>query len=470
MKNVSKLYLIVFLVISSIFSQEAPELPLPTFNLDGNVSENTGPLDVYIALEGVKVFLQVYELEINPPIMQADGPSLIAPQLPTVTLDTATTDNNGYYDFGETPAGYYLLAFSKKGYKYKSYVGVNLEADTTVNVSLLPDDAAGGIQGTVTSMECPTNPMSLAPCKILPIEGCSITVSPMLIMPMTYAAPEPIMISPYSAVTDAQGMYSVDNVPIETWSSQVQVTAACTDYPPVTKYVSLNYGFLETVDFVVEKEYSNVVKEVADEIEFRIATNKTFYQPFEQVKVEYSVKNLSSKDVTYNFGGCQGDMTVDTGSGDALYHYLSLVGCLAVMSEITLAPGDSTVMKYNGWRTPSAGTGPYTITAWLVGYDGTKVSINIDKEKTLKTIGSSVLIETYSASIRDNILNIDLVEGGDYKLRIFDLLGKEINYFTKSLNLHSGNNKIKLNLNQSNSKHLFLSIQGSGLSELIRIR
>ncbi len=186
--------------------------PVPVLTIDGTVYEDVGPLDMVRLVPGATVYLQV-PMEIGP-ILDSGGSIALLYEFPYLTIDSVTSDGSGRYAFSGLAPGAYRLGFSHEAYQYKQ-VSLTLQADTTVNVWLLPKGAVGGVSGVVTE-KCPDGWVCLWNP---PVAGCTVEVQIAMYICM-YAGLDksaaPIVPAPQTlrAVTDSLGRYRIDSVPI----------------------------------------------------------------------------------------------------------------------------------------------------------------------------------------------------------------------------------------------------------------
>ena len=241
-----------------------------THTIDGVVTEDTGPLEIFAPLEGVTVYLQMQD-----DIYFIDDPIIMPPEIPYRTVDSAKTDQNGHYEFSGIAGGYYRLGFVKDGYQSKYgngwywAGGFTLQADTTINASLLPVDAAAVVNGNVAWADCPD--IGDGPCILEPVAGCSITVNFPLILMYDAVQMGSQQLVGLTAVTDREGNYTISDVPVTYSNQPVTVSAAKEGFAPASERAALYNRGIATVNFILEKSYSNSVSEVKDGIVFTVA-------------------------------------------------------------------------------------------------------------------------------------------------------------------------------------------------------
>lgn len=176
--------------------------------IDGTVLENVGPLDMIKVIPGATVYLQRQF-----PAIWRDDTSVFRPYIPQpyVTLDSAVTTAQGTYSFAKVDTGFLRLSVSSVGYQqyYEDFLG---RQDTTVNMWLLPSQASGSVSGVVTEA-CPSGLYCLwSP----PVPGCTVEVafSRLLCLGPMKALETMAPVPTLRAVTDDQGRFSIDSVPI----------------------------------------------------------------------------------------------------------------------------------------------------------------------------------------------------------------------------------------------------------------
>ena len=112
-----------------------------TFTIDGVVSEDTRPLEIFQPLEEAKVYLQRMEY-LGQTQSEIVTTKSAAPIVDFITVDSTLTDEKGSYSLTGTPGEDYRLSFRKEGYQ-EYYTSVfSLKGDVSVNAALLPLNAS----------------------------------------------------------------------------------------------------------------------------------------------------------------------------------------------------------------------------------------------------------------------------------------------------------------------------------------
>jgi|GEM_PF-3507442 hypothetical protein len=139
--------------------------------------------------------------------------------------DTTQTDNYGLFSVKPPFAGKYILTFEHPDFNGR-HVDMPVETagiDTTIQVLMVPAGAKARIMGTVWS-SC-TGVLGM-PCVVQPIPGCTVSVVKNSAPAFTDASVSPLFSSRvFLAVTDAQGQYVLDSVPVSYNGERALVSA-----------------------------------------------------------------------------------------------------------------------------------------------------------------------------------------------------------------------------------------------------
>jgi hypothetical protein len=218
-----------------------------TASISGSVLEDVGPLDVIKLIADAKVYLQVPEEIIIVPLGEQQTELDLAPIRPYHTVDSTFTDNLGRFAFADKPTGSYRLRLVKDGY-YTKLVNLELAKDTIMTVHLVPDDATFTLTGRVYE-GCPEGTVCLwTP----PLEGCTVSVTisyPLLLMRQAPGpGPEPM----YTAITDADGRYTIRDIPISGYEYAAYIADASKQgYRPSLETFEPQVNGTSIVDFVL---------------------------------------------------------------------------------------------------------------------------------------------------------------------------------------------------------------------------
>jgi hypothetical protein len=86
-----------------------------------------------------------------------------------------------------------------------------------------------------------------------------------------------------------------------------------------------------------------------------VDTNLIEYVPGQTASLSVSVRNNTTAPVTLHFDSCQATFDVETLTGEIVYSYLRHVGCLFVLTQITLQPGETRMFFFPWNLTDDAG-------------------------------------------------------------------------------------------------------------------
>lgn len=362
------------------------------YTISGSVYEDNGIIDVKKAVPQCKVYLSrdIIWTYLDKKAATADslytGP--ILPLSPYV--DSTVTNASGLYKFKPVAAGDYTLDFSANGFQPKSR-HAGLPSDTVVNVGLLPVRACASVKGTVREACPPCFGLHACVDTIcnVPVPGCTVTVLKYTQAYKTLAkrsaadaaapAAGPTPYGVVTAVTDANGAYSIDSVPVTYDSELSMVWFSKAGYTVDAKPVSLYPNGAAVVDFTMLRQYVNTASQTVDGITFTLATDNVWYKAGYHIPARYSVKNNSIATVSFQPWACsQYDMTAVDGKGTVVYTYpIPWVVCLPTpLAIINLPPGDSVSYTFGDLFADDT-VNPITLTAKVDGYDKSSVSLKV---------------------------------------------------------------------------------------------
>ncbi len=271
----------------------------------------------------------------------------------------------------------------------------------------------------------------------------------------------------------------------ETWPPYtLMCTAVMTEYGPRFTFEDMDVGNYTVIDGdnvvgtfqVLEKEdelpFENIKSIDVDGVIFTIMTKKKIYDQKEELEVRYTIENQSMATVTYNFpSGCQFDMTIVDAKGDQIYWYMENMGCIDIMTQITLEPGESTEFNFPSYQL----YGDYNklkITAQMIGYDKSAVSVDIIvNEKSSISFNRSVREKdrciTYSPNNRKITIHIDRSQVVSVEAYLIN--GKKAEHMSIKRFLQAGNHVFGLNNSHYMNGILFVKIKAEDFSEIKKI-
>jgi hypothetical protein len=273
-----------------------------------------------------------------------------------------------------------------------------------------------------------------------------------------------------TAITDREGNYTITDVPVTYTNQPVTVTAAMEGFVTASQSALLYNSGTATVNFILERSYSNSGSTVRDGMVFTVATEKSLYHPGEFVNVRYTVTNTSNRIATYNFNStCQFDMMMQNAAGETVNHYMEGRGCGDALTEIVLNPGESTVMDFEPFYL--VGTlGHYTVSAWLIGYEGQSVStvtmelqpmfVDVKKQGPEKrTEASDVLFKSEGKTIV-----LDLHKLQNISVDAFTLNGRRIGELSFTRTFPAGKHEVNLDIAAVPNQTFVLRVRGDRFS------
>ena len=185
----------------------------------GIVAEDTGPLDVFKAVANCKV---IYSAEAS---------------------DSVMTDAYGSFAIPTEVQGDVGLTFQAKGYN-PLLMAITVPPDTMVRAKLVPEGAHVKISGTVYEAT-PSGVIGCAPspvgCVVGTVPGCSVAVQ----------RGNSISLFQYWTVTDNQGKYGFDSIPIAESVEYANVSAYKAGFVRAEKADTLRVKYDATANFAL---------------------------------------------------------------------------------------------------------------------------------------------------------------------------------------------------------------------------
>jgi hypothetical protein len=460
--------------------------PQNSFRVSGVVTDDNGVIDAQKAVAKCKVYIR----SNNFPVLYDSCPMCVYNTaklakastvigMPIPLLDSTVTDASGRYQFLSVNQGSYTLEFVAAGYQGRTAT-VSVPPDTVMNVSLLPINAFASIKGTVKEGCLPILTKLEPVCFYTPLAGCTVSVTPSpIVYPVIWRAATDTLFQSlplyrtYRAVTDANGRYSIDSIPVTYDTRQSTVSVRKTGYEPDARPISLYPGSATIADFMLLKQVNSASKTV-DGITFTLATDKRYYQAGDLTIVTYTVKNNSMATVTFNSGGCGNfDITAVNRAGDTIYNFPGGIMCIAVTPPIVLASGDSTTREFRLVFLDSLN--PITITEKIIGYDKTAVSLAVDVSPANTPVqpprkplsGGMRPAVSYSSQTKTLYVTIDKPQ--NVSIEAFGVDGKKIPQLSQARFLESGTHAIAVSKADCSAGIVIFRVQGEKFSSVKRI-
>jgi hypothetical protein len=191
--------------------------PVRLVNLSGIVNDDPYPMKrMSLPIENAKVELwrssAVYDVQSSP---------VIGPVPYWQRIDSVYTDGQGKFTFKPINAGSYQLRCSHSGYADNQVTVNNTLRDTSVTISLVAASAKAQITGTIS--EACHDPMGM-PCIITPIPQCTVTVT------KGSGLLEPALIAFFTTVTNNNGQYTFDSIPVSKNGERITISATKKGY------------------------------------------------------------------------------------------------------------------------------------------------------------------------------------------------------------------------------------------------
>jgi hypothetical protein len=424
--------------------------PLPGHTLKGKVYDDPYPSKrMSRPIPNVKVYLQSGPMPLKETLETA------AFSAPSIFINDSTqTDSTGSFAFTKLSSGLYDLTCVHKEYRTITR-RLQLLSDTLLNCTMVPIDAFAAVAGTVTVVEANDS-------RIMPLEGCTVAVSKGAYLPTV--GTDTWINEVRSAITDKNGKYSIDSIPIsangELWYVHAFKGPQYSDYQKVALYNMRT----DSVNFKFLLPYQNRDSVVIKGIVFCTATDKYSYRRDEGVKIRYSITNTTDQQVSFGpfSGGCEYDLsitvipTVLTAQKKVIYRQSENMVCLAVVSTITVDPHQTVIKDFPNYYLPDLTSFAPTnnkimllVSAKLNGakYDSTEVGVPIEirldptavAEKRSAS-GSSLA----SCALQNQRIALNLLKAQNVSVAVFSLDGKMRPQAAFSRNLAAGAHTLSL--------------------------
>src|SRR5271157_526271 len=194
-------------------------VPVKQVVISGMVIDQTYPMNRPIG--NVRVRLWEQAVILNSP---STGSSIPVPG--QVLLDSTTTAATGTFALKPVSAGTYQVSFDNPSYVSRQ-ISVYTQTDTTLTVFMLAAGAKARVAGTVWAA-CSSGYLGV-PCILRPIPGCTVSVST-----SNALSTSPVFLNPVIAITDSQGNYAIDSIPIDVNGEGISVSATAAGYTAQT--------------------------------------------------------------------------------------------------------------------------------------------------------------------------------------------------------------------------------------------
>jgi hypothetical protein len=438
------------------------------YSVRGTLTQDPGILTVVTPIAKAKVYISAQSL---PVALQKAGAVLIPGP------DSTTTDANGNFSFANVLQGPYNLSFVAAGFLTRT-VKIQVPPDTVVSATMLRINAMCKITGSVKEMKCPAPGMGIA-CFLAPIPGCTVSVyvpsfiviNPPIVLQKFSAIPAVV----YTAVTDKNGLYTVDSIPLNYTDKTVTVTAHKPGYVADSKQATLYDNSAVTVNFILQPAFTNADSNTVDGVTFTVATEKPQYYQGESIKTRYTVTNNSMAKVIFDFSsGCQFDMIAMAPPRDTVYWYGRQLFCTTIMTQIVLAPGESTSNIFPVFVDNDT-AGILSVTATLLKYpkSAATVIVPILKQGTPVSPRSVTTLETKKPvicySVAAKTLTLNIAKSQYVSVSAYVLSGQKIAQLSCKRFMTAGAHTISLNNSALANGIVVFRVEGEGFSSVKRI-
>jgi hypothetical protein len=181
------------------------------FTIKGTVCDDPFPMKrMTLPIPDAKVYLKSM-VDVMP--LYEAGAGIVLPINRYVTIDSAVTDTKGAYAFKPVMPGNYQVTAMAKGFRNRN-VDITVQKDTSIAIHLLDAAAGASVRCTVVTVVDPPNGTDPASV-IKPLAGCTVSVSPDQLIAVPYTAKAFLAGPTYTAITDANGICLISNLPLD---------------------------------------------------------------------------------------------------------------------------------------------------------------------------------------------------------------------------------------------------------------
>ncbi|NLG17515.1 MAG: hypothetical protein GX556_09330 [Fibrobacter sp.] len=356
-----------------------------------------------------------------------------------ILLDSAVTDENGSYSLTIPSTieniGYGTYSISVTHNKFVSrIIPLNTTKDKVFDILLVSTEAKTQIKGFVGT-GC-SNVDTL--CKLQPVEGCTVEVRATFPPVDGLLLPDDIVLYTgvirLRAVTNKQGLYNIDSIPLSSNGEKVYVSALKNGYPAPLTQTSVYNKSSEEIDFNLVREFGTYNNDTVliDPLEPADTDSLTFslFTTGHCCCSDFWNKGVSVKDTIIFISYIVSDTSCskcDCESAGAWEQFKSApipAGHYAIYtSEVNYCPGEACHVEIM-----SKQVGEITIDA-ASPIKQTVIRKNLPETASLKTLGSNLLISLRQSSL--------------ITLKIYDIQGALLSEIQMG-KLPAGNHKVEM--------------------------
>ncbi len=266
----------------------------------------------------------------------------------------------------------------------------------------------------------------------------------------------------YQAVSDKNGHYSFDSVPLandrDTFSikSSLHPEYAASDLQDIV----LADAQASMVDFNLEISFSNTAITSNDSLSFTVSTDKKNYSVGDSIFASYTVQNKSTHSIPYPYTpGCQFDLKMIGIRADTFFALGQNRVCAALIALDSLLPGKSAKTKFAGVAVTNKMDSVVTVIASTIfSYKNSEAAIDVDiKRSTTEALhglgGRQSQLQAISFT-HDNKIALCLARGGEVSIALYTAAGQIIDRASSNVVLAKGIHVLQMPSNLS--KGLFI--------------
>jgi hypothetical protein len=217
---------------------------------------------------------------------------------------------------------------------------------------------------------------------LVPMAGCTVSVRQ-----SSSTTPEA---QSYVAITDKNGNYSIDSVPLAADGDTFLVTASAGPaYSTARQFVALYGGKSYSIDFNLEISFTNTSIVTNDSVSFTVSTDKKTYDIGDSIRVRYSFHNTSTHAIQYYLNiGCQYDLLLTGSSNDTLYWLGRNRSCPTLEVLYSINPDSSRTTQFSPVAVTDAMDSAITATAKMesISITASAVSVSITVRKPVTAV------------------------------------------------------------------------------------
>jgi hypothetical protein len=246
MKRLIVLAILSGIALPAVFGQ-GPIPPVKTVLISGTVFDDPFPMKrMSMPIQGASVKLWVPLAAI----LNGAGTDVLPQGYYGQLIDSAVTDTKGAFAFASHTPGSYQITMDQKSFNSR-HLALNTVSDTTLNILMVAAGAEAKISGTIYAA-C-TGILGM-PCILQPVPNCTVTVYKQTDFPVIGVQMMPVsQLSAFQAVSNAQGQYAIDSVPVSFNGETVTVSSSAAGFVSQSVDTTIQNTMTTTVNLSLSK-------------------------------------------------------------------------------------------------------------------------------------------------------------------------------------------------------------------------